>query len=214
MNYLFWLDLPKHKTKTSIFDKNPSRKISLLWSKISISLLWSKKRSFLSRILTEHLFWLTQDKNFDFLDLFKTSLFCLKSILFYPEYQQTTFSGLICAPAPSRPPKKDTRQIWFFDKNHGLTPLKNFRFFGVFKNNSLFWWKKKTFFSFQSIRKQSFLAWFTQKTHKIEVSIFWQKPWTNPFKTFWFFLLVLQLHLSGQKSMLFYPEYPKTIFSD
>ena len=110
MNYLFWLDLPKHETKISIFDKNPSRKISLSWSKISISLLWSKKRSFLSRILTEHLFWLTQDKNFDFLDLFKTSLFCLKSILFYPEYQQTTFSGLICAPPP---PKKDTRQIWW-----------------------------------------------------------------------------------------------------
>ena len=189
---------------------HPSRKISLLRSKISISLLWSKKRSFLSRILTEHLFWLTQDKNFDFLDLFKTSLFCLKSILFYPEYQQTTFSGLICAPAQ----KRDTRQIWFFDKNHGLTPLKNFRFFGVFKKNSLFWWKKKTFFSFQSIRKQSFLAWFTQRTQKIKVSIFWQKPWTKLFKTFSFFSLFLQLHLSGQKSMLFYPEYPKTIFSD
>ena len=137
---------------------HPSRKISLLRSKIWISLLWSKKRSFLSRILTEHLFWLTQDRNFDFLDLFKTSLFCLKSILFYPEYQQTTFSGLICVPhPPPPPPKKDTRQIWFFDKNHGLTPLKNFRFFGVFKKNSLFWWKKKH--SFLSRVSESNLFW-------------------------------------------------------
>ena len=139
---------------------HPSRKISLLRSKISISLLWSKKRSFLSRILTEHLFWLTQDRNFDFLDLFKTSLFCLKSILFYPEYQQTTFSGLICVtqppPPPPPPPKKDTRQIWFFDKNHGLTPLKNFRFFGVFKKNSLFWWKKKNILFFPEYQKAIF----------------------------------------------------------
>ena len=44
-------------------------------------------------------------------------------------------------------------------------------------------------------------------------SIFWQKPWTNPFAKCRFFLSLWKLHFWGPKSFMFYPEYQKMFFS-
>ena len=61
----------------------------------------------------------------------------LKNILFYPVYQKTIFSGLIC-------PRHTWQKVRFFDKNHGLTLLENFEFLDFFK--SFFFWCRKDFF--------------------------------------------------------------------
>ena len=44
-------------------------------------------------------------------------------------------------------------------------------------------------------------------------SIFLQKPWTNPFAKCQYFLTLLELHFSGLKSIVFYPEYQKMFLS-
>ena len=70
---------------------------------------------------------------FRLLDFFKTSLWWSKSILFYPKYKKNGPFWLC--------PKNTLDKIFdFFDKNHGLTPLKNYDFLDFFKP-SLFWSK-------------------------------------------------------------------------
>ena len=44
-------------------------------------------------------------------------------------------------------------------------------------------------------------------------SIFWQKPWTNPFAKCRYFFTSLELHFSGLKSIFFYQEYKKMFLS-
>ena len=53
------------------------------------------------------------------------------------------------------------------------------------------------------------MAFLLKKRHIRTRSIFWQKPWTNPFAKCRYFLTLFELHFSGLKSIVFYPEYQK-----
>ena len=111
--------------------------------------------------------------------------------------------------------KKKWEKGRFFDKNHGLTPLQNVDFLEFFKT-FLLWSKTHSilFFTIQNIKKCLFLPFFVQKTkHMRKRSIFWQKPWTNPFAKCRFFSTFSDLHFWGPKSFIFYPEYQKMFLS-
>ena len=56
-----------------------------------------------------------------------------------------------------------------------------------------------------------FLLFLLKKKHMRKRSIFWQKPWTNPFAKCRFFLTSWELHFWGPKSFTFSPEYPKML---
>ena len=62
--------------------------------------------------------------------------------------------------------------------------------------------------------QKMFLSGFLCSKEKIRKrSIFLQKPWTNPFAKCQYFLTLLELHFSGLKSIVFYPEYQKMFLS-
>ena len=72
---------------------------------------------------------------------------------------------------------------------------------------------QKAFFCIQNIKKCFFRPFLVKKKHIRKRSIFWQKPWTNPFAKCRFFFTLQELHFSGLKSILFYPEYQKMFLS-
>ena len=123
------------------------------------------------------------------------TLIGLESILFYPEYPKTMFSGLIC------PKNTHGKKVLFFDKNHGLTPLENFDFLDFF-NTLLFFSQNHSFF-YPEYQK----TFFSGLIRIVRNSMFWKKPWNNPSGKFRFFWIFLKLFFSGQKSTLFHPEY-------
>ena len=125
----------------------------------------------------------------------------LKSILFYPEDQKMFLSAFLCS-------KEQMSERSIFEKNHGPTPLQNVHFLKFFRTY-LAWCKKYSFLS--RITKNVFFAFFAQKKHMRKRSIFWQKPWTNPFAKCRFFLTSWELHFWGPKSLIFSPEYPKML---
>ena len=131
-----------------------------------------------------------------FLVFWNVTFFGLKSIFFNPEYQKTIFSGLIC-PTNTRGNKFD-----FLTKTMDLT-LWKISIFRTFFETSLFLSKRHSFLS-TILKKQSFVASFAQKIHMVKSSSFWQKPWSNPLKTFEF-LDFWKLHFSGLKSILVSP---------
>ena len=96
--------------------------------------------------------------------------------------------------------------IRFFDKKHGLTPLENVIFLDLFKT-TLFLLKNHSFLSRIS-KKNLFWLNFSKK-YPWENIQFLDKKY-NLFGKFWTFL---KIHFSGLKSILFYPEYRKTILS-
>ena len=75
-----------------------------------------------------------------------------------------------------------------------------------------FWGPKSIIFHPEYQRM--FLSGFfcLKKTDKKKVD-YWQKPWTNPFAKCQYFLTLLELHFSGLKSIVFYPEYQKMFLS-
>ena len=52
-------------------------------------------------------------------------------------------------------------------------------------------------------------GFFLLKKASKKRSISSQKPWTNPFAKCQYFLTFLELHFTGLKSIVFYPEYQK-----
>ena len=80
--------------------------------------------------------------------------------------------------------KKKWEKGRFFDKNHGLTPLHTVHFFEFFRT-SLFRSKKHSFHP--EYQKMSLSGFFWSKKKMRKRSIFWQKPWTNPFAKCRFF---------------------------
>ena len=88
--------------------------------------------------------------------------------------------------------------------------MENFDFLDFFWNVT-FLSKKHSFLS-TILKKQSFVASFAQKIHMVKSSSFWQKPWSNPLKTF-DFLEFWKLHFSGLKSILVSPGYYETLYS-
>ena len=99
----------------------------------------------------------------------------------------------------------------FFDKNHGLTPLQNVDFFRLCENFSF--GVQKTLFSIQNIKKCFFLPFLLKKNLIRKRSIFWRTPWTKPFAKCRFFSNFLELRLSGQKRIFYYPEYQNMFLS-
>ena len=70
--------------------------------------------------------------------------------------------------------------------------------------------RSKTHYLLSRISKKGFfLHFFAQKNYLRKRSIIWQKPCTNPLQNVDFFRLFYKLHLSGLKSIRYYPEYQK-----
>ena len=89
--------------------------------------------------------------------------------------------------------------------------MQNVDFFRVCENFTFE--AQKALFSIQNIKECFFLVLFClKKTDKKKVD-YWQKPWTNPFAKCQYFLTLLELHFSGLKSIVFYPEYQKMFLS-
>ena len=149
-NDVSWLDMPKNRH----WEKWPFSVKSLGLTRLENFefldffkswLFFSKKHSSLSRISRNDLSLLDLPKNrkwgkwsflaknhgltlwkmFYVLDCFKSWLFCLKSILFYPEYQKKIFPDWIC-------PKPRMRKMIIFGQNPWTNPFGKFWFFGVF----------------------------------------------------------------------------------
>ena len=100
----------------------------------------------------------------------------------------------------------------YFEKNHGLTPLQNADFF-YFLRTSLFRSKKHSFLSRISKTLSFWLFFCQKKKHIRKRSIFWEKPWTNPFGKCRFSSSFWETHFWGPKSFVFYPEYQKMFLS-
>ena len=63
-----------------------------------------------------------------FLTLLELNFTGVKRILYFQEYKKLFLSGFFCSK------KKIWEKGFFFDKNHGLTPLKNVDFFRLCEN--------------------------------------------------------------------------------
>ena len=110
---LFWLNLPKKYQWENIrfFHKNhgltPLENVDFS-DFLKISLFWSKKHSFPSRISKDNNFWLNLAKkipmeNLDFLDFFKTPLFSSKKHSFLPKItKHQLFLLTFCSKIPWR----------------------------------------------------------------------------------------------------------------
>ena len=94
-----------------------------------------------------------------------------------------------------------------FDKNHGLTPLQNVDFFDSFR--TLLFRSKKHYFLSRRSKNVSFWLCLLKKN----ISIFWQKPWTNLFGKMSIFSNLLEVQFCGLKSIFFYPGYQKMFLS-
>ena len=84
--------------------------------------------------------WQTPLQNFDFLDFFKTSLFLTKNHSFLSKILNNNLFWL------NLPKKYPWENIWLFEKNHRLTTLGNFDFFGLFQNFTFLVWKEFAFY--------------------------------------------------------------------
>ena len=161
--------------------------------------IWEKGRFF------EKNHGLNPLQSVDFFDFFRTSLFRSKKHSLLSRISKNVSFWLFLA----------KKNIWekgrFFDKNHGLNVLQNVDFFDFFRT-LLFRCKKDSLLSRIS-KNVSFWLFFAVKKHIRKRSIFWQKPFTNPFAKCGFFQLLLELHFSGVKSVLYFPEYQKLFLS-
>ena len=164
--------------KRSNFDKNhgltPLQNAAFFYF-ARASLFRSKKHSLLSRISKYASFLLfllkkTYKKKVEFLPktmyqpLCKMSVFLtllelnfsgVKSIVYFPENKKTGSSWLFWLK------KKIWGKGWFFDKNHGLTPLQNVYFFRLCENFTFR--VQKALFSIQNIKKIFLSSFFAQK---------------------------------------------------
>ena len=114
-----------------------------------------------------------------FLTLLELNFSGVKRILYFPEYKKLFLSGFFCS----------KKKIWgkgrFFNKNHGLTRLQIVDFFRLCENFTF--QVQKALFSIQNIKNVSFWLFLLKKNISGNRSIFWKKPWTNPFAKWRFF---------------------------
>ena len=229
-NDLSLLDLPKnHKWKNGHFWPKPMDqplwKISIFWTLLKVDLFCLKRILFYPEYKKNDLSSLDLPKNcqwekwpslakpytnpfgnFDLLDFFRSWLLLSWSILFYPEYQQTIFNLTGFAKKPQM------RKMANFGQKAWTNPLENFGFFGTFFK--LDFPSLKSVFFYSECKKLSFQAGFVQKPAIRKMTIFGQKPWTNPFGKCRFFRTFLKLDFSCLNSILFYLEHQKTTFPD
>ena len=204
-NVSFWLFLFKKNIWENgrFFDKSqrltPLQNVDFL-DYVRTPPFRSKKHSFLSRISKNVSFWLSLFKRTDKekVDFFRNTMdlpLCKMSIFFEFVWTSLLRSKKLCF--LSRISKNlsfwlfwlKKKNVWkkgrFFDKNHGLTPLQNVDFFDFFRT-SLFRSNKHSFLS-RRLKNLSFWLFLVKKKHIRKRSIFWQKPWTNPFPNCRFF---------------------------
>ena len=186
-----------------------------------ISLFRSKNQSFLSRILKNVSFWrfllkknisekgrffdknhgLTPFQNAAFLEFFGTFLLCSKKHSVLSKITKNVFFWL------SWLNKKDMKKSSICWEKPWTNPFAKCRFFSTLWE--LHFWGPKNFFFYPEYQKMFLYGFLLKKKHIRKRSIFWQKPWTNPFAKCQYFLTLLELHFSGLKSIVFYPEYQK-----
>ena len=164
--------------------------------------------------------WFDQNKHkqnkFDWLT--KTMVYSLWKISTFLDFFETSLFWSKKHSSLSRIPKNDLFwlhlsknytcwKVRFVDQNHGLTPLENFDFSTFLK----FYFSGLKSILFYPEYQRSFLAWFAHTWCKVR--FFYKNYWLTPLENhdFWTFLT---LHLSGLKSIRFYSEYQKTIFTD
>ena len=129
----------------------------------------------------------------------------LKSFLFYRENQQMFLSGFFFLK------KLYKEKVDFFDKKNGLTPLQNVDFLDFWRT-LLFRSKNHCFFpEYQKLFVSGFSC--LKKSYKKKVDFFDEnQDWPLCKKAI--FLTLLELHFSGLKSILYFPEYQKLFVSD
>ena len=105
------------------------------------------------------------------------------------------------------------KNIWrkgqFFDKNHELTALENVDFFRLCENFT--YEMQKALFSIQNNKECFFLAFLARKKTYEKRSIFWQKPWTNPFAKERFFFDFVRTSLLRSKELFFLSRISKNV---
>ena len=141
-------------------------------------------------------------QNVDFFDFFGSSLYRSKKYSFLSRISKKFSFWLVWLKK-----KHIKKKGQFFGKNHELTALENVDFFRLCKNFTYV--MQKAFSSIQNIKECFFLAFLARKKTYEKRSIFWQKPWTNPFAKWRFFSTLWELHFWGPKNFFFYPEYQK-----
>ena len=72
--------------------------------------------------------------------------------------------------------------------------------------------RSKELFFLSRISKNISLWLFAKKKHIRKRSIFWQKPWTNPFGKCRFFSTLWELHFSGPKKLYVLSRLSKNVF--
>ena len=127
----------------------------------------------------------------------------LKSILFYPEDQKMFLSGFLCS-------KEKIRKRSIFWEIPWTNPFAKCRFFRLFRT-SLLRSKKYSFLS-RIWKNLSFWLFWLKKKHMKKRSIFAQKPWTNPFAKWRFFLTLWKLHFWGPKNFFSIQNIKKCFF--
>ena len=103
--------------------------------------------------------------------------------------------------------KKGMRKRSIFGQKPWTNPFAKYRFFSSLWE--LHFWGFKSFIFYPEYQKMFLSGFFCLKKHIRKRSIFWEKPWTNPFAKCRFFLTLWELHFWGPKSFIFYPEYQK-----
>ena len=134
------------------------------------------------------------------LTLLELHFSCLKSILSIQNIKKCFFLA-------SFAPKNKTYEKRSIFWQKPWTPLQNVDFFDFAWSSVLR--SNKLYFLSRTSKNLSFWLFLLKKRHIRKRSIFWQKPWTNPFAKCRYFLTLLEIHFSGLKSILFYPEYQK-----
>ena len=98
----------------------------------------------------------------------------------------------------------------FFDKNLGLTSLRNVDFWEICRTSLLR--TKKLYFLSRISKNVSFWLFLLKEIHIRKRSIFWRKPWTYPFGKCRNFLTLLELHFRSKKHSLLSRISERTFF--
>ena len=143
-------------------------------------------------------------QNVDFFDFFGSSLYRSKKYSFLSRISKKFSFWLVWLKK-----KHIKKKGQFFGKNHELTALENVDFFRLCKNFTYV--MQKAFSSIQNIKECFFLAFLARKKTYEKRSIFWQKPWTNPFAKERFFFDFVRTSLLRSKELFFLSRISKNV---
>ena len=126
-----------------------------------------------------------------------------KSIRFY---QKKFLSCFVCW----KKNKTYKKKVKFFQKPWTNPFAKCWSFSTLWE---LHFWGPKSFIFYPEYQKTFLSSFFCLKKHIRKRSIFWQKPFTNPFGKCRVFFALQEFHFSDQKGILYYPEYQNIFLS-